>query len=59
MSTAIAYTEYSLVDTAKLWYDWNGNAYPTPSPLGGELGNRFPTESFNQKATLINKLNLE
>ncbi len=59
MTTAVAYTEYSLIDTAKLWYDWSGNAYPTPSPLGGELGNRFPTESFNRKASLIHKLNLE
>lgn len=59
MNTAVAYTEYSLIDTAKLWYDWSGNAYPTPSPLGGELGNRFPTESFNRKVSLINKLNLE
>ncbi|MCR5070420.1 MAG: TonB-dependent receptor [Bacteroidales bacterium] len=59
MSTAVAYTEYSLVDTAKFWYDWSGRAYPTPSPLGGELGNRFPSKSFNRKATLLNKLNLE
>ena len=59
MSTAVAYTEYSLVDTARFWYDWNGKAYPTPSPYGGELGNRFPTESFNRKWTLLNKLNLE
>ena len=59
MTTAIAYTEYSLVDTAKVWYDWTGKSYPTPSPLGGELGNRFPSNSLNRKATLINKLNLE
>ncbi len=59
MTTAASYTEYSLVDTARFWYDWYGNAYPTPSPLGGELGNRFPTESFNRKVSLINKLNLE
>ncbi len=59
MSTAVSYTQYSLIDTAKLWYDWRGNAYPTPSPMGGELGNRFPTESFNQKFSFINKLNLE
>ncbi len=59
MTTAVAYTEYSLVDTAKVWYDWTGKSYPTPSPLGGELGNRFPSNSFNRKATLINKLNLE
>ncbi len=59
MTTAAAYTEYSLVDTARLWYDWTGKAYPTPSALGGELGNRFPSESFNRKTTLINKLNLE
>lgn len=59
MTTAVAYTESSLIDTARLWYDWNGNAYPTPSPLGGETGNRFPSESFNRKATVMNKLNLE
>ena len=59
MTTAVAYTEYSLVDTAKVWYDWTGKSYPTPSPLGGEIGNRFPSNSFNRKATLINKLNLE
>lgn len=59
MTTALGYTESSLVDTARVWYDWNGNAYPTPSPLGGELGNRFPSKSFNRKSTLINKLNLE
>jgi len=59
MTTALAYTEYSLVDTAKVWYDWTGISYPTPSPYGGELGNRFPTNSLNKKKTLINKLNLE
>ena len=45
MTTAVAYTEYSLVDTAKVWYDWTGKSYPTPSPLGGEIGNRFPSNS--------------
>ena len=59
MTTAVAYTEYSLVDTAKVWYDWTGKSYPTPSPLGGEIGNRFPSNSFNRKATFVNKLNLE
>lgn len=59
MTTAVSYTEYSLVDTARVWYDWSGTPYPTPSPLGGEVGNRFPSESFNRKVTLINKLNLE
>ena len=59
MTTAVAYTEYSLVDTAKVWYDWTGKSYPSPSPLGGEIGNRFPSNSFNRKATLVNKLNLE
>jgi len=59
ITTAVAYTEYSLVDTARVWYDWAGKSYPTPSPLGGELGNRFPSNSFNRKATFMNKLNLE
>ena len=59
MTTAVAYTEYSLVDTAKVWYDWTGKSYPTPSPLGGEIGNRFPSNSFNRKTTFLNKLNLE
>lgn len=59
MSTAIAQTQYGLVDTAKIWYDWEGNFYPTPSPVGGELGTRFASKSSNKKTTLINKLNLE
>lgn len=56
---AIAYTRYCLVDTAKTWYDWYGNAYPTPSVYGGEIGNRFPSDSKNGKLTYMNKLNLE
>lgn len=59
MNTAVSYTEYSLIDTAKVWYDWYGNSYPTPSSYGGETGNRFPSESFNKKVTALNKLNLE
>ena len=59
MTSAVAYSEACVVDTAKLWYDWNGNAYPTPSPMGGELGNRFPSNSLNKKVTFVNKLNLE
>lgn len=59
MSTAIAYTQYSLVDTAKVWYDWEGNAYPTPSTIGGELSSRYASKSNNKKTTLLNKLNLE
>lgn len=59
MSTAVAYTQYSLVDKAKQWYDWQGNAYPTPSPEGGELGTRYASDSDNKKFTLIHKLNLE
>lgn len=59
MSTAIGYTQYGLVDTAKVWYDWSGEAYPTPSLYGGELGTRYASESDNKKVTLMNKLNLE
>jgi len=59
MTSAISFSEACVVDTAKLWYDWSGNAYPTPSPLGGELGNRFPSDSRNKKFTFVNKLNLE
>lgn len=59
MSTAIGYTRYGLVDTAKIWYDWSGVSYPTPSLHGGELGTRYASESDNKKATLINKLSLE
>lgn len=58
MSTALAYTQYSLVDTAKVWYDWYGNAYKTPSPYGGEIGNRYASDSDNKKMNLMNKLNL-
>ncbi|WP_321290612.1 carboxypeptidase-like regulatory domain-containing protein [uncultured Sunxiuqinia sp.] len=59
MSTAIAYTQYGLTDTAKVWYDWYGNSYPTTSPYGGELGTRYASDSDNKKFTLMNKLNLE
>lgn len=59
MSTAAAYTQYSLVDKAKKWYDWDGKAYPAPSPQGGELGNRYASDSDDKKFTLLNKLNLE
>lgn len=58
MSTTVAYTKYALEDTAKEWYDWEGNVYPTPSNFGGELG-QFPTDSDNRKFTLANKMNLE
>lgn len=59
MSTIAAYTQYGLVDTAKIWYDWQGNAYAPASPLGGELGNRYASNSHNTKFTLLHKLNLE
>lgn len=59
MSNAASYTQYSLVDTAKTWYDWQGNAYPTTSPLGGELPTRYASNSNNSKISLLNKLNLE
>ena len=59
MNTAIGYTQYGLTDTAKVWYDWNGVSYPTPSLHGGELGTRYASESDNKKTTLMNKLNLE
>lgn len=60
MSTAIAYTRYSMVDTAKTYYDWAGRAYATPSPYGGEItGNRYASNSDNSKFTLLNKLYIE
>ena len=59
MNTAIAYTQYGLVDTAKVFYDWQGNQYPTPCIYGGELGTRYASNSDNQKITFSNKLNLQ
>lgn len=59
MTTSAAYTQYGLVDTAKCWYDWEGNAYPSPSPFGGELGNRYASQSRNAKFALLHKLNLD
>lgn len=59
MNTSVGYTQYGLVDTAKVWYDWDGISYPTPSVYGGELGTRYASESNNKKVILINKLNLE
>ena len=60
MSTAIAYTRYNMIDTAKTYYDWNGQPHATPSVYGGELiGNRYATNSDNTKFTLLNKLYIE
>ncbi len=59
MSNSVAYTQYSLVDTAKNWYDWYGEAYPADSKYGGELGNRYASNSDNRKFLFANKLNLE
>lgn len=58
VSSAIAHTRYHLADTAKVYYDWYGNSYPTPSIYGGELGSRFASLSDNRKTTFLNKLNL-
>ena len=59
MNNAVAYTRYHLVDTAKVYHDWHGNAYPTPSLYGGEMGNRYASNSKNGKFTYLNKFNLE
>ncbi len=59
ISNAIAYTEYSLIDTAKYWHDWDGTAYKANSKYGGELGNTYASNSDNRKFTFVNKLNLE
>lgn len=59
MSTAAALTHYGLVDTAKQWYDWTGRAYPSQSIYGGELGNRYASNSSDKKFVITNKLNLE
>lgn len=58
-TTSVGYTQYQLIDTAKVWYDWDGVAYPAVSLYGGELINRYPTLSNNKKFVLMNKLNLE
>ena len=58
-SNAVAYTEYNLIDTAMQWHDWEGIAYNSDSEYGGELGNRYASNSDNKKFTYMNKLNLE
>lgn len=59
MSAAITYSIFNLVDTAKHWYDWHGNSYPTISPMGGEMGaTRFASLSNDKQLLFINKLNL-
>jgi outer membrane receptor protein involved in Fe transport len=58
-SNAVAYTKYSLIDTAMQWHDWEGIAYNSDSEYGGELGNRYASNSDNKKFTYMNKLNLE
>lgn len=57
MSTAVAHTQYSLVDKAKNRYDWYGEKLSTPN--GGELGNPYASDPDNKKFTLMHKLNLE
>jgi hypothetical protein len=57
MSTSASYAIYHLVDTAKTWYDWEGNAYPTTSKYGGEL-NKYASSSDDKKMVITNKLNL-
>lgn len=59
MSTSVVYSIYNLIDTAKVWYDWYGNSYPTSSPYGGELGNRYASNSDDRKFVVLHKLNLE
>lgn len=60
MSTALAYTQYNMIDTARSYYDWYGQSHATPSVYGGELlGNRYATDSDNRKFSLINKLYIE
>lgn len=58
-STSIAYTQYNLIDKATMWYDWDGNAYPTASIYGGELDSRIASDSDDKKFTLLNKVNVE
>jgi len=57
MSTSASYAIYQLIDTAKTWHDWAGNAYPTTSIYGGEL-NKFASNSKDKKMVVTNKLNL-
>ncbi len=59
MSTSVVYSIYNMIDTAKVWYDWYGNSYPTSSPYGGELGNRYASNSDDRKFVVLHKLNLE
>lgn len=58
-TTAVAYSQIQLIDTARTRYDWDGELLPTPSRYGGELGNQYAANSDDQKFTLINKMNLE
>lgn len=59
MNIAAAYTEYGLVDTAKQLYDWYGNPFASQSAYGGELGERYASNSANKKLSIMHKLNLE
>lgn len=59
MNIAAAYTEYGLVDTAKQLYDWYGNPFASQSSYGGELGERYASNSSNRKLAIMHKLNLE
>jgi len=54
---ALAYTIYRLEDKAKYRYSWNGTRLPAISKYGGEIG-QHPNDSYNQKFTYIQKINL-
>lgn len=59
LSTALAYTQINLIDTARYYYDWEGNRYSPASVYGGELGNQYAANSDDRKFTILSKLNLE
>lgn len=59
LTGGLAYTQINLVDTARYYYDWEGNSYSPGSIYGGELGNQYAAHSDDRKFTIISKLNLE
>ncbi len=56
LSTAVAFTQINLIDTARQYYDWDGVAY---NAYGGELGTNYRSNSDDWKLTVLNKLNLQ
>lgn len=52
-----SYNRTEFTDTAKVRYNFDGTAFPTPSPYGGEVA-KYPSNADNKKHAFLSKINL-